>query len=102
MNSGIIARENNAECEAAAERAIPQAVLGLHRKYWVMADDTEEYLETRTNVTASTGQVAGFAIAPSIRDYFRSLGTAALILQDIEPQKAQKSSFPTDVVWKLG
>src|ERR1039457_7211091 len=38
------------------------------------------------------GQVAGFAIAPSIRDYFRSLGTAALILQDIEIQKAQKSS----------
>jgi len=37
------------------------------------------------------GQVAGFAIAPSIRDYFRSLGTAALILQDIEPQKSSKA-----------
>jgi len=48
------------------------------------------------------GPAADSHLAPIVRDYFQSLETATLIVQDIESKKAQKPSFTTDVVWKLG
>ena len=60
-------------------------------------------MERCATTTASDEEpVAGSHTAPIIRDYFQSLETATLIVQDIESPKARKPLFPTNVVWKLG
>ena len=53
--SGTIARENYAECDAAAERVIFHAVLEYNCEYWVVADYKEEWRKTCATAMASAG-----------------------------------------------
>jgi len=82
---------------------MPTADLEWNCKLWVTAGDGEEQMERCATAQATHGgPVADSHLAPIIRDYFQSLETATLIVQDIEAPKARKPLFPTNVVWKLG